>query len=109
MLEFCETVNPNLSDYEGDGVCDVQHPALTLTLSSCVRRGRPCWMTLFRGRNLHQQVATQPPNRTIIRINLTLSMHLIIEQLYLAHLTDNRRTKPVTGFITSTRQWANMD
>jgi len=65
MLEFCETVDPNLSDYEGDGVRDVQHPALTLTLSSsCIRRGRLYWMTSFRGRKLHQQVATQPPDRT---------------------------------------------
>lgn len=33
MLEFCETVNPNLSDYEGDGVSVHMNSTSTVTLS----------------------------------------------------------------------------
>ena len=54
MLEFCQTVNPNLQDYEADGVGFFIFISwlgnLRSTNISYSRLGRLCWMTSFHQR-----------------------------------------------------------
>lgn len=58
LLEFCESVSPNLSNYEGDGVSTSLFSAVfsELAIAQCYRPGRLFWTISYRGRRARQSI-----------------------------------------------------
>jgi hypothetical protein len=50
MLEFCRTVNPNLQDYEADGVRANPLHFFSQSISLSIRLGQRCLTILLRGK-----------------------------------------------------------
>jgi hypothetical protein len=58
MLEFCKTVNPNLDNYEADGVSGLsQKPQDRWYLASNIRPGQRLSMTLSHGRRNGREIS----------------------------------------------------
>ena len=67
MLEFCKSVNPNLDNYEADGVRDIflKHTATVGTERyPNTRRGRRLLMTLSYGRRSGREISPPRQRRT---------------------------------------------